>query len=215
MKELFIFPFGGNAREALIAAMAQNQVNPLWKIRGFIDDDESLLGSGCCGVAVLGGRERLRECPSAYVLAVPGRAENFRGRKAIIDSLHVSPDRFVTVIDPSARIATDAKIGSNTVLMANVFVSSSVVIGNHCIILPNTVIAHESIIGDYTIIGSNVTISGGCVIGRNCYIGSGTSIRENLNIEDGALLGLGSNVIHDVMRDATVAGNPARNLNRT
>jgi sugar O-acyltransferase (sialic acid O-acetyltransferase NeuD family) len=210
MKDLLFFPFGGNARESLIAALAQNKIKPMWNIKGFIDDNQSLLGKKCCGVPVMGGKEKLKDFPSAQVIAVPGRADNFMKRKKIIDLLNLPNESFAIVIDPSARIAPDAEIGKNTVLMANVVASSLVKIGDHNIILPNTVIAHDSIIGDYSIIGSNVTISGGCNIGSNCYIGSGTSIKENIKIGNGSLIGMASNVVTDVSAGVVVAGNPAR-----
>jgi acetyltransferase-like isoleucine patch superfamily enzyme len=65
---------------------------------------------------------------------------------------------------------------------------------------------------DWSLVGSNVTIAGGATIGRNCYIGSGSSIMHGVHVEDGALVGLGSNVIRNVGAGATVAGNPARQI---
>ena len=215
MIDLLLFPFGGNAREALIAALAQNNVKPTWNILGFIDDNEALWGKQSCGISVLGGRSKVKEIPSALILAVPGRPDNFRKRDRIIEILGLSIDRFAIVIDPSVRIAPDVTIGRNTVLMANVVVSASAQIGQHCVVLPNTVIAHDSVIEDYAVIGSNVTISGSCKIGRSCYIGSGSRVKDHRSIGAGSLIGIGSNVIEDVTENVVVVGNPAcflRNL---
>jgi sugar O-acyltransferase (sialic acid O-acetyltransferase NeuD family) len=212
MKDLIIFPFGGNARESLLAIQAQNKVEPTWNVVGFIDDDKNFWGKEYCGVKVLGGRNIITNFPSAQILAVPGNPENFLKRAKIINHLDVLLNRYATVIDPSARIAPDAKIGKNTVLMANVVISCSTEIGNHCVVLPNTVISHDSYIGDYSLIGSNVSISGSCTIGRTCYIGSGTKIKDHLTIGSQCLVGLGSCVIRDVPDMTVVAGNPARYL---
>ncbi|MBW2031736.1 MAG: acetyltransferase [Deltaproteobacteria bacterium] len=212
MTDLLLFPFGGNAREALLALLAQNEISHSWNPLGFIDDNEMLWGEACCGIPVLGGRERLNDFPSARVLAVPGSPNNFRGRRELIGGLGLQRERYATIIDPSARIAPDARIGKNTLLMANVVISCSVRIGDHCVILPNTVIAHESTIGNYALVGSNVSVSGGCVIGENCYIGSGASIRENLCVGPGSLVGMAANILGDVPPDSVVAGNPARIL---
>jgi sugar O-acyltransferase (sialic acid O-acetyltransferase NeuD family) len=212
MKDLLIFPFGGNARESLLAIEAQNNARPTWNVLGFMDDDKKLWGEKYCGVDVLGGRELLRDFPSARVLAVPGSPENFSNRANIIALLRVPLNRFVTIIDPSVRKAPDTKIGKNTLLMPNVVISSSAEIGNHCIVLPNTVIHHDSCIGDYTVIGSNVSVSGSCNIGHGCYIGSGTRIKDHLNIGSNSLIGIGSCVIHNVSHKTIVAGCPARIL---
>ena len=215
MRNLLIFPCGGNARESLIAIHAQNTIEPTWNVIGYVDDDKNLWGKEYCGVKVLGGRNIITNFPSAQILAVPGNPESFSKRAKIIDSLGVPLDRYVTIIDPSALIAPDAKIGKNTVLMANVVISCLVEIGNHCVVLPNTVISHDSCIGDYSLIGSNVSISGSCIIGHTCYIGSGTRIKDHLTIGSQCLIGLGSCVIRDVPDNTVVAGNPARYLRKT
>ena len=210
MKDVVLFPFGGNAREAVIAILALNSIEPTWNILGFIDDNTDLHGKECCGFKVLGGRNKLTKVASANILAVPGNPNNFLMRAAIISGLGVARERFIAVIDPSCRIATDADIGVNTLIMGNVTISCSVAIGDHCVILPNTVLSHDSKIEDYSLVGSNVSISGGCNIGSNCYIGSGSRIRENVKIGSCSLIGIGSCVIKDVPENVTVVGNPAR-----
>lgn len=215
IRDLIIFPCGGNARESLLTIIAQNELEPTWNVLGFIDDDESLWGKEYCGVKVLKGRSVLPNFPSTQILAVPGNPENFLRRSNIIALLGVRLDRFVTIIDPSARISPNAKIGKNTVLMANVVVSCSVEIGDHCIVLPNSVISHDSQVGDYTMVGSNVTISGSCKIGHTCYIGSGSKIKDHINVGPQCLVGIGSCVISDIPGKAVVVGNPARYLRKT
>jgi sugar O-acyltransferase (sialic acid O-acetyltransferase NeuD family) len=212
MKDLLLFPCGGNARESLLTIQAQNNIQPTWNVVGFIDDNKNLWGKEYSGVKVLDGRSVLPNFLSAQILAVPGNPENFLERAKTIALLHVSPDRFVTIIDPSARISPDAKIGKNTLLMANVVISCSVEIGDHCVVLPNTVISHDSHVGDYSLIGSNVSISGSCEIGHTCYIGSGVKIKDHVTIGPECLVGIGSCVIRDVPARTVVVGNPARFL---
>lgn len=215
MIDLLIFPCGGNARESLLAIQAQNNVEATWNVLGFIDDNKNLWGREYCGVKVLEGSSILPNFPSAQILAVPGNPENFLERATIIAQLDVPLGRFATIIDPSARISANAKIGKNTLLMANVVVSCSVEIGDHCIVLPNSVISHDSRIENYSIIGSNVSISGSCKIGHNCYIGSGAKIKDHITIGPRCLVGIGSCVIKDVSDKTVVVGNPARYLKKT
>lgn len=213
-KKLFIFPFGGNARESLLSLLAINEKRKEWDIIGFIDDDHSKHGRDYYGVKVLGGRELLEKYADTSVLAVPGSPEGYSRRKSIIESLPVKQSRFATIIHPSVVKAPDAVIGYNTLLMANVVVSCGVHVRNHCIVLPNTVIAHDSVVGDYCCIGSNVSVSGHVAIGWGSYIGSGVKIRENVRIGEQSLIGLGSNVIADVESGVVAVGNPARVLRR-
>jgi sugar O-acyltransferase (sialic acid O-acetyltransferase NeuD family) len=213
-KKLLLFPFGGNAREALISVFAINSVRPEWDIVGFFDDDRSVHGKDCCRIKVLGGRELLTKYDDAYVLAAPGSPKGYLRRKAIIDGLLLDQSRFATIMHPSVVRAPDAIIGYNTLLMSNVVVSCESRIGNHCIVLPNTVLAHDSSISDYCCIGSNVSISGSVGIGSECYIGSGVKMRENIRIGERTLIGLGSNVISDIEKDTVAVGNPARSIRK-
>lgn len=212
MKKLLIFPFGGNAREILISIMEVNKKKPTWKVIGFLDDNENLWHKKFYNIPILGGISLVKKYPKSYLLALPGNPQNFRQRSKIIKKSNSPLIKFATVIDPSTRIATDAKIGKNTSVMANVVISTGVKIGNHVVVLPNTVIAHDTKIGDYCMIGANVSIAGFCNVEENCYIGSGTNIKEKIKIGKGSLIGLGSNVIKNINAGVVAAGNPAKIL---
>lgn len=211
-KKLMLFPFGGNAKEAVVSVLALNSVKKEWDLMGFVDDDDSLRGRSSCGFKVLGGREVLGNIPDLYVLAVPGNPDNYVKREAMIRALGIKEKYFAKIIHPSVSIAPDASIGFNTLLMSNVVVGAGAAIGSHCVILPNTVIGHGSVIGDYTCVGANVTVSGGVAIGKNCYIGSSSSLRDNIRVGEKSLVGIGANVIADLGRGVVAAGNPARTI---
>lgn len=215
MKRLILFPYNGNAREALSVIDAINAVAPTWEVLGFMDDHPPSAGVACGGVGVLGGREVLDRYPDAYVLAVPGRPENFLRRGQLIHSLGLPDARFACIVHPAATIGVNVTIGHNTLLMAGVVLTANVSIGNHVVILPNTVVCHESRIGDEALVGSNVSVSGGVDVGRNCYIGSGAKIIQGVTVGTGALVGLGSVVIRDVEPSAVVAGCPAKPVRRS
>lgn len=200
---LLIFPCNGNALEAL------DCLGDAFRCEGFVDDTPAKRAAGAYGYTVY-DRAVLRTRADTAVLAVPGSPTSYRERRAIIESLGIDPERFATVIHPTARIAPHARIGRNVLVMAGVVLTSNAVIGDHVLILPNTVIVHDAVVRDWSIIGSNVTIGGGTTIGRNCYVGGGASITNGITIGDGALVGLGSTVIRDVPAEACVVGNPAR-----
>lgn len=209
MKEIILFPFNGNAREALSTIEDINAAQPAWTVLGFIDDDPLKAGRGCGGKKVLGGRNILSEFPGAFVLAVPGRPGNFRRRKIIIDSLELPDSRFATIIHPTVRKGIGCEVGINTLLMANVVLTVDVTIGSHVVMLPGSVICHDSVVEDYTLIGSNVSVSGGVSIRKNCYVGSGVKIIHEVEVGPESMIGIGSTVIRNVSELKTVVGNPA------
>ena len=210
MKKLLLFPFNGNAREAASVVEAINRQHETWQLLGFIDDDPKKHGLHFGDYPVLGGREHLQRNEDTFVLAVPGRPESFLQRQALIASLKVEPERFASIIHPSASIGIGCTVGGNTLLMANIVLTANVSVGRSVVILPNTVIAHDSTLGDYCLVGANVSVSGGVTVGENCYVGSGARIIQETTIGERALIGLGAVVINNVAAGSVVAGNPAR-----
>lgn len=205
MEKLLIFPYNGNAIEALGCAADH------YDVIGFVDDTPEKQGRTDFGIEVF-SRAALEKYPDVKVLAVPGSPTSYLQRTRIIDGLRIAASRFATVVHSAARVSSLARIGYNVTLMAGVVITSNAVVGNHVCLLPNTVIHHDVQIGDYTLMGSNIVAAGAVRIGRNCYIGSGSNIMNGVEIGDTALIGMGSTVIRDVPARTKMAGNPARRL---
>lgn len=212
MKNILLFPFGGNSRDALLSIFSINKINIEWNILGFFDDDPDTWGKSCCGIKVLGGLETLEKHPEAQVLAVQGNPHNYLRRENVIEKLGIKENSYATIIHPSATVAPDADIGFNVLLMSNVVICTGVKIGNHCFCLPNTVIAHDTVICNYCCFGSNITVSGNVNIDSGCYIGSGSRIKNHLHIGKNVMVGQGSNVVSNVEEGMVVVGNPAKLL---
>lgn len=201
MKKLIIFPFNGNGLEALDCINLEE-----YEFLGFVDDDIEKKSENY----KIFRRDILNKHQEIFLLAVPGSSLSFKERVAIIETLHIDKNRFITAIHPDASIGRNVQIGYNCLVMAGVVITSNAQLHNHICILPNSVIHHDVIINSYTLVGSNVLIAGGVSIGRNCYIGSGSNIISGIHIDDNALVGLGSNVLKNVAQNSKVAGNPAK-----
>jgi bifunctional UDP-N-acetylglucosamine pyrophosphorylase/glucosamine-1-phosphate N-acetyltransferase len=102
----------------------------------------------------------------------------------IICIKHIS--KGVEIVDPSTTyIDFDVKIGKNTIIKPNSFITGKTVIKNNCSIGPTTTI-NKSIIKDDTIIESskinNAEINKNIQIGPFCQIRPGTKILNNVKI---------------------------------
>jgi UDP-perosamine 4-acetyltransferase len=207
LKKLLLFPFNGNAIEALDCISGSE-----YQFLGFIDDSPEKLATK--HKYPVFDRSVLNTFSEALVLAVPGSPTSFKNRKDFIDSLQLTEERFATIIHPKAFIGRDVEIGFNSLILAGVVLTSNAKVGNNVCILPNSVVHHDSKIGNYTLIGSNVVVAGGTIVGENCYIGSGSNIINNISIGNGALVGLGSNVIKSVASEYVIVGNPAKPIQK-
>ena len=209
---IVLFPFGGNAREAVATIEALNVAGGQIEICGFLDDNHAQIRRS--SLPMLGGREAWPKKwkGKAKLLAAPGGPANYLSRAALIGSFDAGASDWAQIVDPTARVASSARIGLNTMIQAHCFVGVDARVGDHCVLLPGTVVSHDSIVGDHTMTGAHASISGNVVIGTNCYVGASSSIHQGVRIGDGALIGIGANVIRDVPAFAVVAGNPARVL---
>ena len=205
MEKLLIFPCNGNGLEALDCIQGQ------FELIGFVDDTPEKQGETKYGYGVF-SREIIDKYKEAKILAVPGSPLTYLKRQEIINGLRIPPERFATLIHPTAAVSRFAAIGKNVLLLAGVVVNVNAVIGDHVCVMPNTVIAHDSVIGAWTLIGNLVAIAGHVSVEENCYIGSGSNVINGITIGKRSLLGLGTNLIKSVPANSKVAGNPARSI---
>lgn len=212
MKPLVLFPCNGNTREALGVVDAINRVEPTWAVLGFIDDNPGGASKRTGGFPILGARDCLAEHPDAYILALPGRADNYWKRLHLIDSLGIERERFATLVHPAANLGPDCSVGPNSLIHAGVVMTAAVTVAGDAVILANTVLSHDVSVGRGTLIGAGVTVAGGVHLQESVYVGAGSRILQDIIIGEHALIGLGSTVIHSVPSRTVVAGNPARML---
>jgi sugar O-acyltransferase (sialic acid O-acetyltransferase NeuD family) len=213
-KKVVIMGTSGNCIDMLdtIACINDEAGESVYECAGFLDDNSATHGTTRHGVRVLGPLSHAAELRDCWFVNGIGSPATFTRKDAIIARAAVPPERFITLIHPSARISRTAQIGPGTVIFENVAVTSNVVIGSHVIILPNSVISHDAVVGDYTCITGGVCISGGTQVGRLCYLGTNCSIIGGITIGDYAMVGMGSVVLGPVAGNTVVVGNPARFL---
>jgi sugar O-acyltransferase (sialic acid O-acetyltransferase NeuD family) len=204
-RDLVIVGAGGFGREAAEAARAIAEFHLL----GFLDDDPSMKGTMVGGLPVLGGPSEIGAFSGARVVVCPGRPGS---RKELVQRLELGPQRYATIIHPSAVIPSSATIGHGTVILANVVATTSVRIGAHVAVMPGVVLTHDDEVADFATFGAGACLSGRVRVGEGAYIGAGALIRENLVIGEGSLVGMGAVVTRDVPSGETWVGTPARLL---
>ena len=205
---LLLVGSGGLAREVAAVARHSNQ----WQLLGFCDDDPLRQGAVIDGVPVLGPTHLVHERPNAAVLLCVGSPVRPTSRGVLADRLNLPPQRYATLVHPSAYVAPGVELGVGTIMLAGAVVTAPQRVGSHVVAMPLTVLTHDDEVSDFVTFATRVALGGGVRVDRAAYIGAGAVIRENVKIGARALVGLGSVVLNDVPPDEVWVGNPARRL---
>ncbi|MCE4955668.1 acetyltransferase [Macrococcoides caseolyticum] len=131
-------------------------------------------------------------------------------RKKIIEKYKLNDSQFITVIDPTAVVASTAKVGIGSVVMPNAIINADAIIGQHVIINSGAIVEHDNVINDFVHISPGATLSGTVNVDEFTHIGSNATVIPNITIGKNDIIGAGSVVIRDLPDNIVAVGNPAR-----
>jgi sugar O-acyltransferase (sialic acid O-acetyltransferase NeuD family) len=208
-RPLLLVGGGGLAREVLAAVrLLPKKWNPI----GALDDDPRRHGANLDGIRVLGGSELVGEFTDAAVVACVANARRPAARLGVVRRLDLPDDRWATIVHPAASVPDGSVLGPGTVLLAGTVVTTPLRIGAHVVAMPQVLITHDDEIADGVTFAGRASLGGAVTIGECAYLGQGSLVREMLCIGAGAVVGMGSVVLHDVPAGEVWAGVPARRI---
>jgi sugar O-acyltransferase (sialic acid O-acetyltransferase NeuD family) len=214
--EIAVYGAGGFGRElAWLVQLCGEAGRPI-HLACLIDDAPELAGRELNGVPVLGFESARRRFPGAAVVSGIGIP---RFREAAMARAEAAGARFETIVHPRVEISPWVELGEGTVVCAGNVLTTNIVLGKHVQIHPGCTVMHDALVGDFTTLAPGVRVSGFVRIGRAVFVGAGAVIangtRENpMVVGDGAVIGAAACVIKPVPAGATVAGVPAKVLER-
>lgn len=204
--KLLIAGAGGHGRVVAETVLATQAYSSL----AFLDDRTSNAVTGE-GWPIVGSLDRLEEFYPDFRVFVAGlgdaalRIDLFRrARKAGF--------RCASIIHPTATVSKYCRIDESTVIMAGACINVGARIGEACIINTGATVDHDCLLAEGVHICPGAHLAGNVEIGPRTWFGIGAVARQGIRIGADAVIGAGSVVIRDVPDNATVAGNPAREL---
>lgn len=201
MENLIIIGAGGYSKSVLDSIDYYN-----YTIKGFLD--EFSMDKEHLGHPVLWHSLNEIKTPEKYFYFI-AIGNNLR-RKIWYDRLMERNLRLINVVDKTAVISPEAKIGFGCFFGKMSIVNSKALIGNNCIINTRALIEHGCTLNDHANISTNSVINGDVVIGEGSFIGSSSVTIGQKRVGEWSTVGAGAVVISDVGDNITVAGVPAR-----
>ena len=174
----------------------------------FLDDNKNL--NECNGFEVVGiGADYKKYVGTSDFFVAIGNAAI---RKRIIEQIEGEGGVIVSLIHPSAVVASDVSIVGASVVMAGVVINSGTRLGKGVIVNTCSSVDHDCVIGDFSHISVGSHLCGTVVIGQNTWVGAGATVLNNLNVCGDCVIGAGAVVVRDITILGTYAGVPAKRM---
>jgi sugar O-acyltransferase (sialic acid O-acetyltransferase NeuD family) len=118
----------------------------------------------------------------------------------------------VSLIDPSAVVASTVTVKHGAYVNAGAVVGANTTVGGFSNINRSASIGHDNSLGFAVSIGPGAVLTSGITVGAVASIGAGAVILPGITIGRRAVVGAGAVVLRDVADFEVVVGNPSRVL---
>lgn len=204
--EVVILGAGGFGRELRCWYERVSHRQSMPRLAGFLDERTELHGLDLLEVPVLGGADWLASRRHVGVLLGVGLP---RVKAAIVARLAEWNLTFPALVDPSANLGGDIRIGQGVVVCAGVTITTAVELQAFSMVNINATIGHDSVIGSFSTISPGANLSGYTRIGEGVDLGTGAITIPGKSIGAWSVVAAGAVVTADVPANVMVAGVPA------
>jgi sugar O-acyltransferase (sialic acid O-acetyltransferase NeuD family) len=211
MREKILLVGGGGHAESIIDTIkTMNQ----YKIVGILDRKERL-NEVVSDVTIIGVEKDLeyyyyRGIRNA-VIAI-GSIGQIDKRLEIYENCKKIGYRFPNIIDKSAIVSSNIRMGEGNFIGKGVIINAKVNIGNHCIMNTGAILEHGCKIENFVHIAPGSVLCGNVWVKKNTHIGAQSIIIQNITVGENTIIGAGSLVSRDISANCLAYGNPAREV---
>ena len=161
---------------------------------GILDNNPASHGTIIEGVPVLGSLKRLDALHDAgsFDGAVLLFSDDVKEREQQFAALTARTIPFTNIVDPTAQLRTESRLGTGNVILANCFIGVGVTLGDNNFLANGTTIEHHSTIGSHNAFGPRTTTSGRVTVGNGVKFGMFVAVEPYLSIGDRCTVASGS-----------------------
>jgi sugar O-acyltransferase (sialic acid O-acetyltransferase NeuD family) len=192
---------------ALVERINAASSDPMWTLRGLLDDDPARHNSHVRSVPVLGGCDWLDAYPEVACVIAVGHSDV---RQRVAAQIPASCASAGALVDPSVHVPRTASVAEGTILYAGSVLMENVTLHAHTIVDAQCTLGHDAVLESFATLHPGVRLSGHVHIGTGARLGAGSVVLPQCHVGAGATVGAGAVVTKDVPPGATVVGVPAR-----
>lgn len=128
-------------------------------------------------------------------------------------AVRVGFSQFPTIVDPTAVVASSARLADGAYVNALSVLGGQAVLGAYAIVNRGASLGHHSVAEEFAMLGPGAVVGSNCRICEGATLGAGAVVRPDTVVGPGAIVGAGAVVVKDVKANAIVVGTPARAIN--
>jgi sugar O-acyltransferase (sialic acid O-acetyltransferase NeuD family) len=208
---IFVYGAGGHGKVVADILISNKEK----RFAGFVDDRSQLTGTEVVGYPVLGNGDWLHRQQAKHPVAVVLGVGDNDHRRQLARRCAGWDIEILTAIHRMAVVASSARLGRGTVVMAAAAINSEATLGVGVIVNTGAVVEHDVAIGDYAHISPNACLGGTSRLGAASHLGLGAVVLPGVSVGSESIIGAGAVVLKDLPSKIVAVGVPARILRKT
>jgi sugar O-acyltransferase (sialic acid O-acetyltransferase NeuD family) len=206
VRRILIVGAGGFGREVLQWAR-DSWPSASDRITGFLSADAHVLDGCDCGIRIVGSPDSHRPMVGDVHLLAIGVPY---ARRRVAESLIARGAEFLTLVHPTAIVASSAQIGEGSIICPYSIVSDSARLGRFVAMNYHTSLGHDASAGDFAVLSPYATLGGHAHIEQDVFLGLHASVGPGKTVGARSKVSANSCVLANVPEDSLVFGVPGR-----
>ena len=204
MKDIIIVGAGSCGKDIFELATASFSPRE-YRFKGFLSDNPDILAGYEINIGIVGDIDNYEiQSDDRFLLAIGDLPD----RRIVAEKLKDRGAKFLTMVHPTAIVASTAKLGTGVLIYPFVTVMGGVSLGDFCMMNAYSACGHGVTAGDYTVICPYAIILGRSKVGRECFLGTHSMVGQRMEIGDNVIVSANSTAQRNAPDNSFIYGVP-------